>query len=247
MAEKKDNIHKGHRQKIRNQFYEAGLGHMPDHVVLEFLLYFGIPYKDTNEIAHNLINTFGSFDAVFRADVNDLKGVKGMTENAACLIKLLLPLYNRYTQCQTSKKPSLMSAKEIADFMRPRYEGTYNEKVFLLCFDSDHCLISTRLLATGDVSQAHFSFRDIADIVLETKTRNVVLVHNHPYAISMPSKEDIEVTKKLKDFLSYLKVELDDHIIIADTGFSSLASMPRFTKVFLGDSKYVTYDDEDDD
>lgn len=247
MAEKKENIHKGHRQKVRNQFYEAGIGHMPDHVVLEFILYFGIPYKDTNEIAHNLINTFGSFDAVFRADLNDLKGVKGMTENAACLIKLLLPVYNRYTQCLADKQPVLLTAREIADFMRPRYEGTYNEKVFLLCFDSDHCLISTKLIATGDVSSAVFSFRDIASIVLETKTRNVVLVHNHPYAIAVPSKDDVLVTEKLRKFLSFLKVSLDDHIIIADPGFCSLANTPKFATVFYDKASNANYFEEDDD
>ena len=174
MAEKKDNIHKGHRQQVRNQFYEAGLSHMPDHMVLELILYFGIPYKDTNEIAHNLINTFGSFAAVFRADVKDLMKIKGMTENAACLIKLLLPVYNRYAQSLKSRKDIFFTAKQIVDYMRPKYEGSYKEKVFLLCFNSDYQLINVRHIATGDVSSASFSFRDIASIVLENKTRNVI-------------------------------------------------------------------------
>lgn len=245
MAENKENIHKGHRQSVRKQFYEGGMGPFPDHLILEFLLYYGIPYKDTNEIAHNLISTFGSFAAVFRADLNDLKAVKGMTENAACLIKMILPIYNRYTESLISRNQSFFSAKEIVEYIRPKYEGTYNEKVFLLCFDSDGCLMCTKHIATGDVSNAVVNFRDIAQIVLENKSRNVILVHNHPYAIAMPSKEDIAVTRKLKAFLSYIKVSLDDHIIIADPGFCSMASMWKYTDITLGKSSDADYDEDD--
>ena len=184
--DKKENIHKGHRQNLKKQFYEGGLAPMPDHVVLELLLFFGIPYKDTNEIAHNLINTFGTFAGVFRADLKDLMAVKGMTENAACLLKLLLPAYNRYTQSLQSNRTKFFKAIEIVEFMRPKYEGSYKEKVFLLCFDKMHQLIAVKHIATGDVSAASFSFRDIASIVLENKSRNVILVHNHPNAVPAP-------------------------------------------------------------
>ena len=230
--EKKENIHKGHRQKIRNQFYEAGLNHMPDHVVLELLLYFGIPYKDTNEIAHELLNKFGSFDGVLRADLNDLRRVKGMTENAACLLKLILPVYNRYHKCLNRDKHVMLTPKEIVEYTRPQYEGTYNEKVFLLCFDSDHCLINTKMIGSGDVSKAVLSLREIATTVLETKTRDVVLVHNHPYSIALPSQEDVDTTIEIKNFLSYLKVRLEDHIVLADPGFCSMASLQKYADIF---------------
>lgn len=84
-TEKNDNPHKGHRIKVRNRYYETGFNGMADHNVLEMLLFFGIPFKDTNELAHDLIARFGSFSAVLEADVKDLVSVKGMTENAACL------------------------------------------------------------------------------------------------------------------------------------------------------------------
>lgn len=246
MADKKENIHKGHRQNLKKQFYEGGLAPMPDHVVLELLLFFGIPYKDTNEIAHNLINTFGTFAGVFRADLKDLMAVKGMTENAACLLKLLLPAYNRYTQSLQSNRTKFFKAIEIVEFMRPKYEGSYKEKVFLLCFDKMHQLIAVKHIATGDVSAASFSFRDIASIVLENKSRNVILVHNHPNAVPAPSRQDIEVTRDLKEFLSYMRVTLEDHIIIADPGFCCLANLYDMTDVALGrtgDKYYFEFED----
>lgn len=246
MDEKKENIHKGHRQQLKKQFYEAGLAHMPDHMVLELILFFGIPYKDTNEIAHNLINTFGSYANVFRADLKDLMSVKGMTENAACLLKLLLPAYNRYTQSLGERKPIFFRAYDIVEFMRPKYEGSYKEQVFLLCFDKLYHLISVKHIATGDVSAASFSFRDIASIVLENKSRNVILVHNHPYTVPAPSKQDIEVTRELKAFLSYMQISLDDHIIISDPGFCCLANYYKQTGLILGKTGEDYYFDFDD-
>lgn len=232
MSENKENIHKGHRQKLKNQFYEAGLDHMPDHVVLEMLLFFGIPYKDTNPIAHELINSFGSFAGVLRADLDDLKNIKGMTENAACLIKMMLPVFNRYSESLASKTPKLQSPKEIVDYIRQKFNGTYNEIVYALCFDSEHDLISVREIGSGDVSQAFISFRRIAQVALETKTRDIVLVHNHPYSIALPSAEDVETTKRVHDFLLQLKVKLSDHIIIAEQGFCSMASIAKYKYIF---------------
>lgn len=245
MSEKKDNVHKGHRQSVKNQFYAGGMEPFPDHLILEMLLYFGIPYKDTNELAHNLINTFGSFSAVFRADIADLRAVKGMTENAACLIKMILPIYSRFAQSLAAKSRTFITAKDIVDYIKPKYEGTYNEKVFLLCFDNEGGLISTKHIATGDVSNAIIDLRSIAQIVLENKSRSVVLVHNHPYAVAMPSLEDIAVTQRLRDFLSYIKVTLDDHIIIADIGFCSMAGIWKHTGLKLGKSSEADYDEDD--
>ena len=86
MAEKEKNVHKGHRQKVKNRYIQTGFEGMADHNILELLLFFGIPYKDTNPISHELMDTFGSLSAVFQASVAELKSVKGMTENAACSI-----------------------------------------------------------------------------------------------------------------------------------------------------------------
>ena len=88
----KSNIHNGHRKKVKERYYANGLKGMPPHNILEMLLFFGIPYKDTNPIAHDLIDRFGSLSAVLEAKHSDLLSVKGMTENAACLITMILPL-----------------------------------------------------------------------------------------------------------------------------------------------------------
>ena len=233
MDEKK-NIHKGHRQKVRESYYKSGLDGEPDHRILEFLLFFGIPYKDTNVIAHELIEKFGSFSGVLKASVEELKGVKGMTENAACLISLILPVYKRYADDILSKKPVLTTTEEIVEFIRPKFIGAADEKIFLLCFDSNHSLLTVRLLSEGDISSASFDMRSLASAVLETKAQSAILVHNHPNGIALPSVDDVETTKTVYNFLQTIKVTLLNHIIISDVGHCSMIDFPKFAHIFYG-------------
>lgn len=233
-TKKEKNIHEGHRQKVRDRYYKGGLDCMPDHNVLEMLLFFGIPYKDTNEIAHRLMEKFGSFSGVLKADRADLKNVKGMTENAACLLSMLLPVFKRYTDDLMKEKPTLASTEQIVNFIRPRFLDTTNEKVYLICLDGNHTLISVRFIDEGDVASANINLRAIASAVIETKAASAVLVHNHPNSISLPSQADISATKKAYDFLAMLKVRLLDHIIISQTGHCSMVSVPKFTHIFYG-------------
>ncbi|MCM1363564.1 MAG: hypothetical protein NC122_00470 [Faecalibacterium sp.] len=228
------NIHKGHRQKVKQRYYETGLDSMPDHNVLEMLLFFGIPYKDTNEIAHELINRFGSFSAVLRTDVNALKKVKGMTDNAACLISMLLPIYKRYASEMASKMPQMFSVEEIVEHMKPKLIDTSYERVFVLCFDGCHNLITTRQLTEGGLTSAKFDLRSVASVALETKTTDMILVHNHPNGIALPSTEDIVATERVKNLLNSLGVNLIDHIIIADEDYCALSQVPK--------CKYLFYD-----
>ena len=177
---------------------------------------------------------FGSFSGVLKADRTDLKNVKGMTENAACLISMLLPVFKRYTDDLMKEKPTLETTEQIVSFMRPRFIDTANERVYLLCFDCNHALISVRFIDEGDVASANINLRSIASAVIETKAAGAVLVHNHPNAVALPSQADISATKKAYDFLSMMKVRLLDHIIISQTGHCSMVSVPKFAHIFYG-------------
>ncbi len=234
MAEKEKNVHKGHRQKVKNRYIQTGFEGMADHNILELLLFFGIPYKDTNPISHELMDTFGSLSAVFQASVAELKSVKGMTENAACLLNMILPLYARYSADLAAEKPMLMSTEEVVEFMRPRFIDTNNERAFALCFDMEHRLVAARKLSEGDVNSTALDMRKLASTVLETKAVAVILVHSHPNGIPLPSKNDVEVTEKAFGFLKTMKVDLLDHVIVAKTGHCSMISLSKFAHIFYG-------------
>lgn len=228
------NIHKGHRQKVRERYYESGLDGMADHNVLEFLLFFGIVQKDTNPLAHELIDRFGSFSGVLEAKREDLLNVKGMTETAACLLSMLLPVFKHYTKDLTRTKRVLETTDDYVSFLRPQFYDTTNEKVYIICLDSSNKVITGCQIAEGDFSNVDMNIREIVSCALRTQAKQIVLCHNHPHGITAPSRADVEATKTLYHTLDALKVGLIDHIIITDEGHFSMASKTKYATIFYG-------------
>ena len=232
--QKKDNPHKGHRVKVRNRYYETGFNGMADHNVLEMLLFFGIPFRDTNEMAHELIERFGSFSAVLEADVKDLVTVKGMTENAACLISMIRPLYKRYMEDLSSRKPEFVSKEKISEFIRSLFLDTNDERLYALAYDSSRRFIGYRNIGDGDVRSSKADIRKLTAFVLESKATGIILAHNHPHGIALPSREDIDCTKYIYKILAALKVRLLDHIIVNESDYISMAETMRYAYIFSG-------------
>ena len=229
MAEKNNNIHKGHRQKIRERYYETGLTGMPDHNILEFILFFGIPQKDTNEMAHELIDRFGSFSGVLEAKRAELLDVKGMTETAACLLTMFLPVYKRYVADLNKKKPVLENTKDYVKYLRHIYLDDPNiERIYILCLDSNNRLIACRKISEGDFSTSLFDARKVASTVLEVNAKKVVISHNHPNGKIEPSSNDCSVTFELGNLIRLLKVNFIDHIIITDTSYFSMRGSAKY-------------------
>lgn len=222
-----NNIHKGHRQKVKESYYLNGLDGMADHNIIEFLLFFGIPQKDTNVLAHELIEKFGSFSGVLEAKRSDLLCVKGMTDSAACLISMLLPVYKRYNQDIRKKKVTLNDKTDYVKLLRPLYLDTNNERIYILCLDSNNKLVACRKISEGDFTSSLFDIRKIASAILELNAKKLVLSHNHPNGSLNPSADDCRVTDKIRELCEILKVSFVDHIIITDTSYFSMASSAR--------------------
>ncbi len=233
--DQKKNLHKGHRQKVKKRFLEAGLNGMAEHNILEFLLFFGIPYRDTNDIAHNLMEYFGSFSKVLEASHSDLLKVEGMTDNAAYLITLLLPVFRRYTEDIEDGKLKFEGVDEAVRFLRKLYIDCKNrERVYALALDASGRLINYRMLNEGDIRSSNINLRDLASFLLETSAVSVIISHNHPHGVASPSCDDINVTKTLAELIMLLNVDFHDHIIIGDTTHFSMRNSPRFAHIFYG-------------
>lgn len=235
MADGKVNIHKNHRQKVKERFFECGFTGMPDHNILEAILFLGIPQKDTNPIAHELINTFGSFSGVLEAKKSDLLKIKGMTESAAFAIMSYLPVNRRYIESLQKKKPVFESNDEMVSFLRPLFlEKSTIERVFVLCFDTKNRMIACRNICDGDISSALFDVRELTRIVLEVNAQKIIIAHSHPHGVALPSREDISTTKLIYEMMKFIKVHLEDHLIVTDTGYMSMAKSRHYTHIFHG-------------
>ena len=118
----KENVHKGHRERMKDTFLKNGLSGFSEHEIIELLLFFGIPMKDTNEIAHHLLNSFGSISDVFNAHYEDLIKVKGMTKNAAVFLKMMPDLFKRYVK-NAKNVATLDNIETINEFFTSEYFG----------------------------------------------------------------------------------------------------------------------------
>ena len=227
------NVHAGHRDRAREEF----MAHptptkLPDHKLLEMLLFYGIPRRDTNGIAHELINRFGSFHGVLEADVTDLCTVKGMTKNAACLIKLILPLSKTYINSKYADNTILKTHAQIGSFVLKKYFGTSVEICSLLCLSHAGKILSYEVLTEGDIDSVGISVRSVVERAVIHKANSVVLVHNHPGGVPLPSVADVAVTASISRALKTISVKFTDHIIIADNDYVSMAQSKEYEGLF---------------
>lgn len=226
------NLNAGHRDRMREEFMKAGPEALPDYKILEMLLFYGIPRKDTKALAKTLIDTFGSMSGVLEADVTDLKAVNGMTTNAACLIKLVLPLAKRYRASKTDKVGYLHSFEEIGKFVVEQFYTVSTERAILICMDRKGKILGVNKLAEGDFDSAGISLRTIIGHIVKTEATSVVLAHNHPSGIALPSAEDVCVTRQIMDALKVISVNFIDHVIVAGDDYVSMAQSKEFEDIF---------------
>lgn len=225
MADEK-NIHLGHRKRTKDAMLSYGLDGLNDHQVLEILLFYAIPNGDTNPVAHRLVERFGSLRNVLEADYDELCKVKGIGENAASLIKFAQLFSGRYLRASSFDENTLRLSDTNA--LRRYYEGVFlgvrTEQVRAMLLDDNLRFIKEQLIAEGTIGRVELTTRKFTDFVIKNNCNRVVIAHNHPNGIPLPSKEDIISTKELLNIFEKLEISMIDHIIVGRTGSYSLRS-----------------------
>lgn len=228
------NSHAKHRMRLRARFRKEGLDSFEDHNVLELLLFFGIPFKDVNETAHDLLDHFGSLSDVFDAKYDDLCKVKGISENSATLIKLLPELFRRYELDKLNKDSIVLNSAElVAKYSSKYFKGVTEEKLYLLCLDSNCRLISCNMISSGTVCSTPINNRLIAEYAYAANASNLILVHNHPSGITAPSRQDVDATCKMIDTMGAIGLRLSDHVIVGlGDDYFSFKTSPKWKAIF---------------
>ncbi|MBQ7015085.1 MAG: DNA repair protein RadC [Clostridia bacterium] len=216
-------LHKNHRERMRNKYLETGLDTMDPHEVLEIMLYNVIPRQDTNPIAHRLINTFGSFHGVLDASVEDLMKVEGLGKNAAVFLKLFPDVRRFYEKDKQKNKKSFKNVDEIGDYLLPGFMGKKQEMVLMLTLSAKNEAICTHILMEGSLNSASFDIKKIVGCSIRDGASKIVLAHNHPGGLATPSVTDRKSTLKIMNMLQMLDIELIDHLIYADEDYVSMS------------------------
>ena len=217
-------IHDGHRQRLKDRFRSEGLDHFREHEVLELFLFYCIPRRDTNPIAHDLIDRFGALSKVLEAPPEELAKVPGMGESAATFLSMLgaLERYSAVNRASLKKDLIMNTVADCGNYLINFFYNRRNESVYLLCLDAKRKVLCCKEVGEGSVNSAAVSVRRIVEVALGANATTVVLAHNPPSGVALPSGDDVQTTRRVAAALNAVEIDLADHIIVADDDFISL-------------------------
>lgn len=215
-------IHEGHRQRMKQRLREEGMDSFSQIQALELMLYYCIPRRDTNPIAHALLDHFGSFAQVLEAPVEELQKVEGIGEGTALYLHMIHEA-GRYYQVSRGKQVTILrTLDQCGEYLVPYFHGRTLETVFLLCLDAKCKVLCCRQLGEGGINSTGISMRKLVETALGAGASAVILAHNHPSGLAIPSEEDIAATRRAAAALEAVEIQLADHVIVADDDYVSL-------------------------
>jgi DNA repair protein RadC len=216
----------GHRSRIKEKFMKSPQGIFADYEILEMLLFNAIPRKDTKIIAKALLDRFKCLGAVISADPVDLCSINGIGSSAIFQFKLLEDIFSRL----------MISTKRNEDVtVINNWEAVLNYCSFIMGFKSrEHfrilflnkrnAIISDEIIDVGTVDKVNVYPREVLKKALYHNASAIILVHNHPSGDPNPSKDDIEITKRISLILEQVHIALHDHLIVANNKHFSFRS-----------------------
>ena len=225
-------LHNGHRERLRAMYRKTGMDGLPDHTVLELLLTYAIPRRDVNELAHRLLNRYGSLNEVLAASPDDLTAIDGIGERTAVFLHTLFDLHRRLNleAAQNALKTSrLENPQDACRYALALAAADRYETLRIICLDAAMSVLHTEVLQTGTLSHVSIEPRRVIETAMLHKARYLILTHNHPSGILIPSEEDIESAKMIDEIGSKLEIDVRDQLILSKNAAYSY----QYDRVFL--------------
>lgn len=226
---KKENLHKGHRARVRQKFIkEQSLDNFNDHEVLEFLLFYAYPMRDTNEMAHRLLMQYGTLHNLMNTKTNALINEGGLTENAATLLTALPHINRRYLKSEFNKSPLLTDSKKAGKFMMSLFNGQNYESLYLISLNLRKKIISVDEISRGDADSVSVNLKRILQKTLLNNAKFVIIGHNHPAGTLKPSVADVNIAKALLEEFKLFDIYMLDNMIVTSKGYYSFSEHKYF-------------------
>lgn len=217
------NVHEGHRNRVKERYLQEGLDSFSDHEIIELLLFYCIPKKDTNELAHRMVKEFGTLYDLLEADPRDIVRRCNVSLNTAILVSMAAPLSRRYLKQKWGNRPIVNSSTVAGNYALSLFVGRVYECFFIICLDSQNHVNHAALVHEGTINEAPVYPRIIVETALRHKANSIILAHNHPGGSLKASNADIDVTRKICQAMKPISINVVDHIIVAGDRYISLA------------------------
>ena len=222
MSSEKLNKNSGHRERLRKRFEKSGFDGFNDYEVLELMLTYAIPRRDTKDIAKNLLKRFKTLQGILSADTKELIKVERLGKQSVIFLKVLSDFIKFYFEHQVEKAElQFTTLEQVITYLRGVIGNYRNEVVKVIYLNSNNNILFTELLSEGSLTESYLNPRRIVETALKYNSTSVIIAHNHPDGVAEPSEYDDIITKKLYEALKLVEIILQDHIIIADNSYFS--------------------------
>lgn len=225
---------KNYRDSVKSRFRKEGFQAFSDQELLELLLFYCFPRRDTAELADRLLKECGCFSNVFDRPIRSLEDF-GLTFPVISLFKFIPAFCSRYYTELANKKTKnlpLVGLEDIKDVLFPHFIGKKEEHVLLLLMNRQHKQIYCDFVSKGTFVSSDINFQGILQLAAKYRAHSAVLAHNHPSGLAFPSQKDIAATIKIKNALSTLGVQLTNHFIFGDEDYCAMSSIAMFEDIF---------------
>jgi DNA repair protein RadC len=229
MSTEQSNLHKGHRERLIKKFLSVP-DQFSEHELLEVLLFYAVPRKDTNALAHKLLNVFGSLEGVFSAEPSALTSVDGVGEKVACMLSVMGAIMKR-KDISIKKNVRLYTVAEAKEILFSMFKGQNTEKLVVLYLNKKYHLKGTSKFCDYDMLGVKAEVPELVDSLSANRSAYAIVAHNHPSNCAEPSDSDDLATKKLSILCEFYGITLIDHFIVTDNEIYSYRMEGRLEKV----------------
>lgn len=214
----------GHRKRLRERFLAGGLSGFHDYEVIELLLALNTPRKDCKAAAKELLARFKTFQGVLEADAEDLCRVAGVGPANSLGIRLIKSVADRYLAARILDRDVVHNSDDLKAYLNHTIAFKGRELFVGIFLDAKNRVLASETLFSGSLTSASVYPREVIARALQHQAAAVIFAHNHPSGDVAPSKNDIELTRKLSFALNFVGIKVHEHLIIGSTGTYSFAS-----------------------
>ncbi|BDU50688.1 RadC family protein [Haliovirga abyssi] len=211
----------GHRKRLKEKYLNSGANGLHKYEILELLLTYAIPRKDCKIIAKELLNEYGNFTNIFSLTKEELMEINGIGENSAILINIINEILKINLKEKLNKKNKIENTLELIEYLKAKLSNNSKELFIIIFLDSKNGIIKDEILFEGTLDRNYIYPRELIKKIIFSNAKKVIFAHNHPSGDETPSKNDIKFTKKTKNILEEIEVELLDHIILTTNNYYS--------------------------
>lgn len=222
--------HDDHRQRVYKRFLNEGLEGFEEHNAMEFLLFLARARGDTNSLAHTLINHFGSVANVLDAPVEELMKVNGIGQSASVVLKFIPQMCAYYLESKSAGNNILNSVDACGEFFKPKFFGKTEEALYMAALDEKRKVLRCVQISDGTANATALNVQKLVTNAVRANATGIILAHNHPGGLALPSSNDVQLTRKVKIALDTINISLVDHLIFCDDDFISFAQTMRLSE-----------------